>query len=304
MNVLLTGASGFIGRQVALDLDCVCVVRKKNSDNSRRTIEVESINGDTDWGDVLRNIDSVIHLAGVAHNPAIPASYIDEVNINGTLQLANAASLSGVKRFVFVSSIGVNGSCNQNGHIFSASSAVNPTNSYSRSKYVAEEKLKNFCQITNMELVIVRPTLVYGVDAPGNFGKLVKLISRFRMLPFRLVSNRKNFIAVQNLSSLLIECARNPNAPGHVFLASDGVIVSTRQFIDAIAQGLGVSLVQLPVPVNLMSFIFKLFGREMLVEQLFMDLIVDSSCAEKVLGWKPIVSMEKALECLDCDYNY
>ncbi|GAB2638526.1 NAD-dependent epimerase/dehydratase family protein [Vibrio panuliri] len=298
MNVLLTGASGFIGRQVALDLDCVCVVRKKNSGNSCRTIEVESINGDTDWGDTLGNIDSVIHLAGVAHNPTIPASYIDEVNINGTLQLANAASLSGVKRFVFVSSIGVNGSCNEAGCSFSPYSSANPSSPYALSKYIAEQKLKNFCDMTGMELVIVRPTLVYGVGAPGNFGRLVRLISKFRILPFGLVSNSRDFISVQNLSSLLIECVRHPKAAGHIFLATDGITVSTKQFTNAIARGLKVKLIQLPIPVSLMTSILSLFGKHKFVEQLFMDLKADSSNAEQVLGWKAPLSIEQSMQDL------
>jgi len=149
-----------------------------------------------------------------------------------------------------------------------------------------------------MEIVIVKPTLVYGPEAPGNFGLLTKLVHKFPLLPFGLAKNKRDFIAVQNLVDLLIVCAKHPDAAGHTFLASDCETVSIKEFTNAIAKGLNRTLIQVPVPNYIMRFAAKLVGKSLMLEQLLGNLQVDSSNAQEVLGWIPPYTMEQAMASL------
>jgi nucleoside-diphosphate-sugar epimerase len=158
--------------------------------------------------------------------------------------------------------------------------------------------LKKISQETGLEVVIVRSTLVYGKNAPGNFGSLSRLINKTHFLPFGLIKNRRSFIAVQNLVDLLITCAEHPLAAGHTFLASDDSSISTRGFTDAIAKGLNKSLIQLPVPIGFMKLCAKLVGKSAIAEQLFCNLEVDSSDVHDILDWKPPFTLEEAMASL------
>ncbi|WP_413490535.1 NAD-dependent epimerase/dehydratase family protein [Shewanella baltica] len=298
-KILLTGASGFIGQQL-YDINpnqFRCVVRRTDSLDYIDSYQVSRINSNTDWADAFDGVDSIIHLAGLAHSHTFQNDDYREVNLLGTLRLAQQASLFGVKRFVFVSSIGVNGTSTLD-KPFSITSKANPHNAYAKSKYDAEEGLKKLAQDSGMELAIVRPTLVYGANAPGNFGMLTKLITKLPILPFGLADNRRDFIAVQNLADLLVTCATHPDAAGHIFLASDGKAVSIKDFTNAIAEGLNKKVIQLPIPVPLMHFVSKWLGKSIMAEQLLGNLEVDSSSTKKVLGWTPPFTMEQAMQFL------
>ena len=203
----------------------------------------------------------------------------------------------GISRFVFVSSIGVNGASTSR-RPFSVYSEPTPNNAYARSKYEAELGLKKIAEKTGLEVVIVRPTLVFGHDAPGNFGALTRLVNKLPILPFGLANNRRDFISVQNLADLLVTCATHPNAVGHTFLASDGETVSVKQFTNAIADGLGKKVIQLPVPVSVMRLVGKLTGKSAMIEQLYGNLEVDSSNIKEVLGWTPPLTMRQAMATL------
>ncbi len=242
-------------------------------------------------------MDSVIHLAGLAHSESYSRLDYKKVNVEGSLCLARAAANSGVKRFVFVSSIGVNGISTQS-QPFSNDTPERPQNAYAESKYEAELGLKKISSETGLELVIVRPTLVYGQNAPGNFGMLTKLVKKLPLLPFGLANNRRDFIAVQNLADLLVTCAKHKSAAGQTFLASDGETVSTKDFTNAMAKGLGKNVIQLPIPVSLMRFTGRLTGKSRMIEQLFGNLEVDSSNIQQVLGWEPPLTMEQAMASL------
>lgn len=296
MNILLTGSTGFVGRAISSKYDVYRhVVRRVNLCDNPSTFVVDTISYDTEWfGEVFNNIDSIIHLAGLAHSSDFSYDDYNNVNNKGTLKLAMDAASAGVKRFVFVSSIGVNG-VSTGSTPFSVDSKVNPHNDYARSKYEAELGLKKIAKETGLEVVIVRPTLVYGVNAPGNFGQLVKLVEKMPFLPFGLANNRRSFISVQNLADLLIVCAIHPDAAGHTFLASDCETVSIKTFTDAIAKGLGKRVVQLPIPVNLIRFSGKIMGKETVIEQLFSNLEVDSSNTKSILGWTPPLTMEQSM---------
>lgn len=299
-KVLLTGASGFIGRHLYSinPSKFRCVVRE-GGERFSYAYKVNSINSKTDWTDSLLGIDSIIHLAGLAHSHSNPSDDYRETNLLGTLCLAQQASKSGVKRFVFVSSIGVNGNATLE-KPFSIFDEPKPQNSYTSSKYDAEIGLKKIAAETGLEVVIVRPTLVYGLNAPGNFGLLTKFVKKVSVLPFGLANNKRDFIAVQNLADLLITCATHPNAAGHTFLASDMETVSIKQFTDAIADGLGKKVLQLPIPVSLMKLAGKLMGKSAMVEQLVGNLQVDSSNIKEVLDWTPPFTMKQAMATL-CD---
>ncbi|MFL9782906.1 NAD-dependent epimerase/dehydratase family protein [Vibrio cyclitrophicus] len=298
MPILVTGASGFVGRELTkLALDFRCVVRTGTSQTSKDVCIVPNIDGSTDWGGCFEQVDAIIHLAGLAHNKVALESDYQSVNTDGTLNLALKAAEAGVKRFVFVSTIGVNGTSSQ-GRPFLSSDSPKPHNSYAMSKYKAELGLLNISKKTGLEVVIVRPTLVYGPNAPGNFGMLARLINKTPVLPFGLANNRRDFIAVQNLVDLLVTCARHENAAGHIFLASDNEVVSTKIFTNAIADGYGKKVTQLPIPEGLMRLAGRLIGKPAMIEQLYGNLEVDSSNTKKILDWTPPFTMKQAMKSL------
>ena len=298
MKIFMTGVTGFVGRYImAIHHDLRCVIRKGEQHEFEDSILVGSIDGNTNWDGCFYGVDAVIHLAGVAHNNATFNKEYSEVNTQGTLHLARTAAISGVKRFVFVSSIGVNGTATKI-LPFTVDATPHPHNAYSQSKYDAEVGLKQIAKETGLEVVIVRPTLVYGPSAPGNFGALTHLVNKLPALPFGLANNKRDFIAVQNLADLLITCANHPKAAGHTFLASDGESVSTKTFTNAIAKGLNKSLIQIPIPVSLMRFGSKLIGKSVMAEQLLGNLEVDSSNTQEILGWIPPYTMEQAMASL------
>ena len=298
-RILLTGASGFIGYYLKKDVNIqVVVLRNNESDNCKPSYKIDSLTENTCWNNAFNDINSIIHLAGLAHSNSFSESDYNSVNTQGTLKLASDAAKAGVKRFVFVSSIGVNGSSTEDEKPFSYNSEVEPHNIYAKSKLDAEIGLKKIAEETGLEVVIVRPTLVYGPNAPGNFGLLTKLVTKLPLLPFGLVNNKRSFIAVQNLTDLLLTCAKHPNAAGHTFLASDGKSISTKEFTSAIAKGLNKSIYQLPVPTSIMRLGAKLIGKQSMAEQLLDNLEVDSSNAFDVMGWKPPYTMEQAMSLL------
>ncbi|WP_063656161.1 NAD-dependent epimerase/dehydratase family protein [Aliivibrio fischeri] len=297
MNVLITGGSGFIGRNISKSSQCDFryVTRIRNEKHSG--FNISELSGKTNWQGAFTDISSIIHLAGLAHSHSFTNNDYQSVNVDGTLHLASEAAKAGVKRFVFVSSIGVNGTLSYHTP-FSESSKAAPHNAYSQSKYDAEIGLKKIADETGLEVVIVRPTLVYGPNAPGNFGSLTRLVNRVPVLPFGLVNNKRDFISVQNLADLLHTCTHHPKAAGHTFLASDGRAVSIKEFTNAIAKGLNKRLIQLPVPVWCMRFAGKLLGKSIMVEQLVGNLEVDSSNAQEVLGWIPPYTMQQTMHSL------
>lgn len=293
--ILLTGSTGFIGRyfeEINSNLKYVSRNKKKKT-----FFCIDSLNATTNWQGAFTDISIIIHLAGLAHSHSFSDQDYKSVNVDGTLHLANEAVKAGVKRLVFVSSIGVNGTVTQQVP-FSAASIPHPHNAYAQSKYDAEIGLKKIADETGLEVVIVRPTLVYGSDAPGNFGALTRLVNKLPALPFGLANNKRDFIAVQNLADLLITCASHSKAAGHTFLASDGETVSIKEFTNAIAKGLDKRLIQLPIPISLMKLAGKLLGKSAMVDQLVGNLQVDSSNLKDVLGWTPPYTMEQAMASL------
>jgi nucleoside-diphosphate-sugar epimerase len=298
VKVLLTGATGFIGRELVAQekLDFRYVVRSPQS--SMQGAIVANLSSETNWLPHLKGCEAIIHLAGVAHNKASDIDEFYEVNRDGTIKLARDAALAGVKRFVFVSSIGVNGLATT-GVPLSPNSECNPHNDYARSKYEAEQALFEIAKETSLEVVIVRPTLVYGAEAPGNFNLLKSLVVKLPILPFGCATNQRDFISVYNLADLLAFCVTNDKVANQIILATESETVSTRQFTDAIAKGLNKKVLQLPIPVSLFRLLGKLTGKSAMIEQLFGDMQVDASSLTSTLGWHAPWSMAQSMAKLN-----
>lgn len=300
-TVLVTGADGFIGSRVVRAISNSHIVRAgvrstKSANKSEDRFEIGEIIGTTQWYEKLADVSTIIHLAAVAHNNSKDPNYINEVNVNGSIHLAEQAVRLGVKRFVFISSIAVLG--NKTNVSFSESSNLSPQSYPAECKCKVEKALLKISQETNLEVVIIRPVLVYGKNAPGNFGKLVRLIGRLSFLPFALCHNKRSFISVDNLVDFISICITHPKAKNEIFCISDGTDVSIREFTDGVAKGLNKKLLQLPIPICILKLLGKITGKNELMGQLIDDLQVDSSKARKLLGWTPPVTMAETLSKL------
>lgn len=306
MNILLTGATGFIGQALVLELlqqgfFLTIILRKKSNlfaDNINQII-VGDLNNDIDWSLILNKIDCIIHLAGKAHViDKAKASVLDEfpkINTELTLNLAKQAVEAGVERFIFLSSIGVNG--NQNNQPFLEIDIPNPQEPYAISKYEAEQGLLKLAQNSSLEMVIIRPPLVYGNNASGNFGRLIQWASSKFILPLPLgaVNNARSLVAIDNLVSFIIICTLHSKAANEIFLISDNDNLSTTQLLKKIAKAFNKKALLFPVPVSWMVFVAKLLGKEADAVRLFSSLIVDSSKARNLLDWHPVTTMDKQL---------
>ena len=306
MKVLLTGATGFIGKALVAELiqqnfHISITVRQKTNlfPDEVKQFVVGDFESNPDFSTSLAEIDCVIHLAGRAHViDKAKASVLDEfrkVNTELTLNLAKQAVTARVERFIFLSSIGVNG--NQNTQPFLEIDIPNPQEPYAISKYEAEQGLINLAKNSNLEVVIVRPPLVYGNNVPGNFGRLVQWAGSRIILPLPLgaVNNARTLIAIDNLVSFIITCTLHPKAANEVFLISDDDNLSTTQLLKKIAKAFNKKALLLPIPVSWMVFVAKLLGKEADAVRLFSSLIVDSSKARDLLEWYPVTTMDEQL---------
>lgn len=295
MTTLVTGSTGFVGKELAKRKQKFrYVVRTDVNHSFEDYYVVPTIDSTTEWNHCFDGIDSIIHLAGLAHNKSFSEFEYRSVNTQGTLRLALKAAEAGVRRFVFVSSIGVNGSTSFEGP-YLPSDTAKPHNFYALSKYEAELGLWDLSKKTGLEVVVIRPTLVYGPNAPGNFGRLIELIKKAPVLPFGLANNHRDFISVQNLADLLIVCTTHDNAAGNTFLASDNETVSIKEFTKAIGEGIGKNVLQFPIPMGVFKLVGKISGNSAIMEQLFGDLQVDSSNLKEILDWTPPLTMKQAM---------
>lgn len=298
MKVAITGATGFIGKELLTscpnDIEVLALTRK--SIKSNKYIKYD------DLFDVkaehLVGCESFVHLAGVAHSVATDPETYTLYNTELVTHLAKEACKANIKRFIFISTIGVNG-LNTDKQPFRPTDSVKPHNDYARSKYNAEQELQTIAKDTGLEVVIIRPVLVYGKEAPGSFSLLLKMISKFGILPFGLVKNKRSFISVQNLADFIVLCLKHEKAAGQIFLASDGKALSIRAFSNSIAKGLNKTLWQFSVPVSLMKFVINLLGKSALSKQLFENLEVDSSNMFQLLNWTPPYTTNAALRQLN-----
>lgn len=303
MNLLLTGASGFVGKRVATRLLTGGVASLTNVCRSRRNFKgansavVETLDGNTDWSNVLINQDVVIHTAAIAHTleseSGDPVSDYHRINVVGTLNIARQAAAAGVKRFIFISSLGVNG--NINTVPFTEADEPSPAEPYAQSKLDAENGLWEIQRETGMQIVIIRPPLVYGPNAPGNFGSLVNWVSKGIPLPLGAVNNKRSLVALDNLVDLIITCIYHPAAANQIFLAGDGEDISTTNLLRGVAKAMGKPSHLIPVPTWILMFAASCLGKRAVAQRLLGSLQVDISKARKLLGWTPPIPVEEGL---------
>ena len=311
MRLMVTGATGFVGlalleQAVLEDEDVVAAVRAHSNmiPSSISQSIVGDLSSNQDWSDALTGVDVVIHLAArvhVMHETANnPLAEFREINVKATLNLAKQAVASGVKRFIFISTVKVNGeSTEQTGsevsRPFCELDSPNPQDPYALSKWEAEQGLLELAKETAIEVVVIRPPLIYGPGVKGNFASMIKYLSYGLPLPFGAVHNQRSLVALDNLVDLILLASRHPAAVNQVFLVSDREDVSTTELLRKLATAMNKHARLLPVPVSWMKLAASLLGKKPVADRLFGSLQVDASKADKLLGWKPKVSMEQQL---------
>jgi len=307
MKILVTGATGFIGRALVVELlqqdfSVSIVVRSKSTTifpDEIKQFVVGDFANNADFSLALEGVDCVLHLAGKAHiidkSKMLDLDEFRKINTELTLDLAKQAVTAGVERFVFLSSIGVNG--NQNNQPFLEIDTPNPQEPYAVSKYEAEQGLLKLAKNSSLEVVIIRPPLVYGNNAPGNFGRLIQWAGAKIIFPLPLgaVNNVRSLIAIDNLVSFIIACILHPKAANEIFIISDDDNLSTTQLLKKIATAFNKKALLLPIPVSWMIFVAKLLGKEADAIRLFSSLVVDSSKARGLLEWHPVTTMDEQL---------
>ena len=304
-KVLVTGAGGFVGRPLCAELlhrgyRVRAAVRALGRfPEDMEAVAVGAIDGGTDWTAALRDVEVVIHLAARVHvmkdQAADPLAEFLKVNLHGTENLARQAAQAGVKRFVYVSSVKVNGESTAGTLSFTESDQAGPQDPYSVSKWQAEQALRRIAQETGLEVVIVRPPLVYGPSVKGNFINLLAAIDRGIPLPLAGARNLRSLVYVGNLADALVACATHPAAAGQTYLVSDGDDVSTAMLVDMIARSLGRSSRAFNFPPGLLRAAATLLGRAEQMDRLFGTLRVNDRKIRRELGWTPLYSMEQGL---------
>jgi nucleoside-diphosphate-sugar epimerase len=307
LHVLLTGASGFLGRAactalLSKGLRVTAMVRRHDArlpDGVIPWVTPDLPDLASDAQQRLAVIDTVVHAAGRAHmlqdQATDPLTAFRRVNTDGTLALARAASLAGVQRFIFVSSIGVNGS--QSGdQAFRAEDAPQPDSPYAQSKWEAEQALTRLQGETGMTVIHLRPPMIYGPAAPGNFALLTRLVTKGWPLPLGALRAPRSFVALYNVVDLLSHMVRHPNPPGGVYLVADAQVTTTTEFIQAIARGMGQNLRLIPVPAGVLLVLATLAGRGEQIRKMSVPLAVDLQATEARLGWRPPVGMAEAMQ--------
>ena len=312
MRVAVTGANGYIGSALCkyffnFGYTVVAIVRKPTSKlpigvkqlilDDFTKLDVSTLDKAFEQ---LKDFDALIHAAGIAHsyrkNSKI-LSRVQEINIQATEIFSQVAEKVCVRRFIFLSSVGVNGNICSNS--VSEIDKVNPHNIYTQSKYEAECQLLSLSKSSSMEVIIVRPPMVYSLDAPGNFAKLIRLVKLGLPLPFKHLENQRSVIALDNLLDFLNLCAnkdKTPLAKNQIFFVADKHLLSTKEIAEKIAKTMGLKLRMMYISPKVIFWILNLLGKEKLYVSLFESMIVDTSKARSLLGWEPSIDMDQQLK--------
>lgn len=314
MKILVTGGTGYIGKALLEKLateNIHTVSGTVRTDQPGPSIAPLITVGDccatTDWSCALQEVDVVIHVA--AHLNARTDSGISQLaqlwqtNVEGTLVLARQALAAGAKRFIYISSVGVNGS-HTTGTPFNELSIPAPEDDYARSKLEAERGLMVLLEGAAMELVIIRPPLVYAAHAPRNFPRLLRWVASGMPLPFALIDNKRSMIALENLLDFITLCIEHPAAANELFLVSDGVDMSTSQIVCQLATSMGGRARLIPVPDWLIRWAARMVGKQHMYSTLCASLVVDSSKARHLLNWTPPLTPGEALLKSGLEYRH
>ena len=308
MKALVTGASGFVGRAVLLRLNGMSGVTAIGSvraaamfaDTGAPLAKVGELSAHTDWSGALAGVQAVVHTAARVHvmleAAANPLAEFRRVNVQGTLNLARQAVAAGVRRFVFVSSIKVNGEATQLGRPFTAGDAPAPLDAYGVSKMEAEQGLRGVAAQTGMEVVIIRPPLVYGPGVKANFAAMMRWLRRGVPLPLGAIHNQRSLVALDNLVDLIVTCLTHPAAGNQTFLVSDGEDVSTTELLRRMGQALDRPARLLPVPADWLKLAAAMVGKRDVARRLCGSLQVDIEMTQRLLGWTPPLSLDEGLK--------
>lgn len=309
MRVLVTGADGFVGRALVsflesrgISLRAAVRRTRPNSFSCQETIEVGDLASRTDWVAALEGVDVVTHLAARVHimreRTANPLEEFRKINVRATCRLARSAAAAGVRRFVFLSSVKVNGE-RTFGRPFRWDDPPAPEDRYAVSKLEAECALRQIERDSGMEVVVIRPPLVYGPGVKGNFARMTRLVKSGLPLPLGAVKNRRSLVGIGNLCSLIERCLTHPAAAGGTFLVSDGRDVSTPELIRALASVFSTRARLVDVPVPLLRVAFTLVGLRAEFSRLCGSLEVDIEPTCQRLEWRPPFTLEEGLRLLD-----
>lgn len=298
--ILVTGANGFVGKRlVEAVVELGYVTKKATRNDYADSITVGEIDGQTDWQLALNNVDIVVHTAARVHVmnelESEPLVEFRRVNVDGTLNLARQAAAAGVKRFIFISSIKVNGEKTTAGHPFSADDIASPSDPYGISKHEAEQGLRLLSQQAGMEIVIIRPPLVYGPGVKANFRSMMLWLSRGVPLPLGLIRNQRSLVFIENLIDFIVLCSDHPAAANQTFLVSDGEDLSTTDLLRKMGLALNTPARLFLVPSTFIIFLASMFGKGDVARRLCESLQVDIFKTRNVLGWSPKLSVDEGL---------
>ena len=301
--ILLTGATGFLGSALLKKLPIQKTVTYGRTPPKDTSVIFEhgSLEVDTDYKTLLKKyeIDTIIHTAARVHvmqeTTPDPIASFRQMNTACTLNLAKQAAQSGVKRFIYMSSIKVNGEETTKNAPYQATDTPHPTDPYAISKYEAEEGLKKLSQETGLEIVIIRPPLIYGPCVKANFLAMLRAIQKGIPLPLGAIHNKRSLVALDNLIDLIVTCIDHPNAANQTFLVSDDADVSTTELLQKMAEAMSKKAWLLPIPESWLRVCAKIVGKEDIISRLCGSLQVDIQHTKETLGWKPPVTMAEQL---------
>lgn len=306
-RVVVTGATGFVGKALILRLaadDRYLPIAATRSTQVEQLPDIQSvivgdIASETNWATALTGVDVVIHCAARVHvmddQSSDPLASFRKVNVEGTLNLAQQAAVAGVKRFVFLSSIKINGEGTAPGKSYKTDDVPAPVDPYGVSKMEAEQGLRTLVAETGMEVVIIRPVLVYGPGVKANFLSMMRWLHKGVPLPFGAIYNRRSLVALENLVDLIVTCIDHPAAANQTFLVCDDEELSTSELLRRMGAALGKPARLLPVPSRLFQIGAFMLGKQALAQRLCGSLRVDISKTRELLGWSPPVSVDDAL---------